>query len=396
MASQRFWVWLVFWGLLAGGLLAGGAYLRQEWHTRRIQADLQLTRNLIGQKNWPDARLLLEPRMVDANRDQAWYPEAQVLFLEILIELDPVAARTQAEAILAPDAGFGAEPVARAHAFLGRTALDAQDAEGARRHFDALLAAVGPTGPGADEARLGLARVRMATAGVSQEVRDEFQALLDAFPDSPQRPEMEFALGQCNLRLLKSPVPMEGDAIYEIQKGDTLYELARKHKVSSELLTAVNGITDARMLSIGRRIKIPNLDFSIVVDKSTNTLTLLNHGQFFARYPVRTGKLDYLTPVGEFKVINKKKDPQWSDPKTHRTYAPLEPGNELGTRWIGFQGASLGIHGTIHPESIGTYASNGCVGMLKEDIEELFDLIRVGTPIRIIGQIQAQEGSPTT
>jgi lipoprotein-anchoring transpeptidase ErfK/SrfK len=157
-------------------------------------------------------------------------------------------------------------------------------------------------------------------------------------------------------------------------------------------LLAVNGIADARMLSIGRRIKIPKVDFAIEVDKSTNSLTLFNYGEFFARYPVRTGRIDYLTPVGEFQIVSKKKDPQWTDPKTHRTYAPLHPENELGTRWLGFQGSSLGIHGTIHPESIGSYASNGCVGMLKEDVEELYDLVRIGTPIRIKGEIKNPEG----
>jgi lipoprotein-anchoring transpeptidase ErfK/SrfK len=59
---------------------------------------------------------------------------------------------------------------------------------------------------------------------------------------------------------------------------------------------------------------------------------------------------------------------------------------------MGFQGSSLGIHGTIWPDSIGSYASNGCVGMLKDDVEELYDLVRIGTPILIKGQIQDPDG----
>jgi hypothetical protein len=394
MASGRFWIGFLLWGGLLVGVIVGGAYGLHQWREARIQADLDLTRRLVAEENWDDARLVLAP-LLEADARRPWMPEAHALQLRILMRTDPAAAREFATALLAPEAPATGEARARAHAFLGRTALDAQNAAEARRHFESLLALVGPSGPGADEARLGMLRIRMATTGVSAELRQDLQALIREFPQSPWRPEMEFALGQANLSLLKSPVPLEGDQIYAIQRGDTIYDLARKHGLSPELLMTVNGIVDARMLSIGRRIKIPSVEFAIEVDKSTNTLTLFNHGEFFARYPVRTGQLDYLTPVGEFKVINKKKDPQWTDPKTHRTFPPLHPENELGTRWLGFQGASLGIHGTIHPESIGTYASNGCVGMLKEDVEELFDLVRIGTPIRIVGKIQNPDG-PTT
>lgn len=392
MASNRFWVWVVLWAVVLGALIGGGLFLRQEWRERRLQADLQLTRGLMEQKDWPTARSLIEDVLSRGEPDEPWYPEAQVLHLEILVRTDLSAAQELARTMLEPESGVQDAARARAHGLLGRAALEAEQAEAARQHFEALLALTGPTGPGADEARLGLARIRMATAGVSLEVRDELKAIHEAFPDSPLRPEIEYALGRCNLHLLKSPIPMEGDQIYSIAKGDTIYELARDNGISQELLLAVNGISDARMLSIGRRIKIPKVDFAIEVDKASNSLTLYNHGEFFARYPVRTGKIDYLTPVGEFQIINKKKDPQWTDPKTHKTYPPLHPENELGTRWLGFQGASLGIHGTIHPESIGTYASNGCVGMLKEDIEELYDLVRVGTPIRIKGEIKTAEG----
>ena len=57
---------------------------------------------------------------------------------------------------------------------------------------------------------------------------------------------------------------------------------------------------------------------------------------------------------------------------------------------MSFKDDRLGIHGTIKPETIGYYSSFGCVGMLKEDVEELFDLITVGTPIKIVGQMNPE------
>jgi lipoprotein-anchoring transpeptidase ErfK/SrfK len=55
---------------------------------------------------------------------------------------------------------------------------------------------------------------------------------------------------------------------------------------------------------------------------------------------------------------------------------------------MAFEGNMLGIHGTTKPETIGTYVSKGCVGMLTEDVEELYDLVPLHTPVKITGKMQ--------
>jgi lipoprotein-anchoring transpeptidase ErfK/SrfK len=54
----------------------------------------------------------------------------------------------------------------------------------------------------------------------------------------------------------------------------------------------------------------------------------------------------------------------------------------LGTRRLEL-GDGYGIHGTDHPESIGKAASHGCVRLRNEDIEKLYDMVPVGTPVFI-------------
>ena len=53
-----------------------------------------------------------------------------------------------------------------------------------------------------------------------------------------------------------------------------------------------------------------------------------------------------------------------------------------GYRWMEIKG-NYGIHGTNKPESIGHYVSNGCIRMLEQDVEALFDLVEIGTPVEI-------------
>ena len=54
----------------------------------------------------------------------------------------------------------------------------------------------------------------------------------------------------------------------------------------------------------------------------------------------------------------------------------------LGTRRLDL-GDGYGIHGTNDPESIGHAASHGCVRLRNEDVEKLYDMVPVGTPVYI-------------
>jgi|SRR6266542_4264928 len=54
----------------------------------------------------------------------------------------------------------------------------------------------------------------------------------------------------------------------------------------------------------------------------------------------------------------------------------------LGTRRLDL-GNGYGIHGTDAPESIGHSVSHGCVRMHNEDIERLYPMVPVGTPVFI-------------
>jgi hypothetical protein len=56
---------------------------------------------------------------------------------------------------------------------------------------------------------------------------------------------------------------------------------------------------------------------------------------------------------------------------------------------LGYKG--YGIHGTNHPESIGHAASHGCIRMRNHDVEELFELVRVGDQVELITAPTAEE-----
>ncbi|MDE5822075.1 MAG: L,D-transpeptidase [Paramuribaculum sp.] len=52
------------------------------------------------------------------------------------------------------------------------------------------------------------------------------------------------------------------------------------------------------------------------------------------------------------------------------------------------QWTSIGIHGTCFPESIGTRDSEGCIRLLNKDLIRLMSLVRVGTKVIILPDIE--------
>jgi hypothetical protein len=56
---------------------------------------------------------------------------------------------------------------------------------------------------------------------------------------------------------------------------------------------------------------------------------------------------------------------------------------DFGSRGMTLSNSLYAIHGTNQPSSIGGDISKGCIRMLKEDIEELFDMTPMGTKVTI-------------
>ena len=120
----------------------------------------------------------------------------------------------------------------------------------------------------------------------------------------------------------------------------------------------------------------------ISINLAARSLAVYEGQKRIRLYPIGPGKASTPTPVGYFKVQSKDLNPTWTDPTDPEYSIPSGESNPLGYRWMEVQG-NYGIHGTNKPESIGHYVSNGCIRMNEKDVEDVFDLVKVGTPIEI-------------
>jgi lipoprotein-anchoring transpeptidase ErfK/SrfK len=144
-------------------------------------------------------------------------------------------------------------------------------------------------------------------------------------------------------------------------------------------------------------IKAMEIQREVVVSIPDRKLALVENGEVVKIYPVAVGKASTPSPTGEFTVKNRVTNPTYY----HKGQViPSGPTNPVGTRWIGLSQKGYGIHGTNAPRSIGKAASHGCIRMAKADLQELFELLRPGDKVLIVGERDDQTaqifgGEPT-
>jgi lipoprotein-anchoring transpeptidase ErfK/SrfK len=215
----------------------------------------------------------------------------------------------------------------------------------------------------------------------------EAQSLLTKIVSSTSDPQAVRLLGEVNMQLIKSSLMMPGKEYYVIQSGDYLQKIARKYNTTVSLLKTMNGM-ESDTIRLGDRMLVFAGDFSIQVSKSRNELDLIRNGTLFKRYSVGTGKFGK-TPAVDFSIVDKIIEPPWTRPSDNKQIEYGDPENVLGSRWMAIKSADhpeltgFGIHGTWERDSIGQQSSAGCIRMLNEDVEELFDLVPRKTSVTI-------------
>lgn len=222
--------------------------------------------------------------------------------------------------------------------------------------------------------------VRLESAGQKVEAKAAYQKIVNEYSDFEQMEAIQKHLGDISLEIILSNVDTPNNTeVYDVQPGDSLGKIAKQYGTTVDLIKQSNGL-DSDVIRVGQRLRIWKGKFSIFVDKSQNILILKSGEDVVKVYNVSTG-LNNSTPVGTFKIVSKLVDPVWF--KSGAVVPPESPANVLGTRWMGFDIAGYGIHGTTEPDKIGQQVTAGCVRMRNEDVEQLYTLIPTGTDVTV-------------
>lgn len=178
-----------------------------------------------------------------------------------------------------------------------------------------------------------------------------------------------------------------------VEKGESLIGV-RKRAISEHptLRTCTGLIARANRLNSdviqpNQKLRIPTEPVSVLVDLDAHRALYFLGDELVATWEVGVGREGKETRPGEYRVGDKRKDPMWF-PRGQDPVPFGDPRNPLGSRWIELEDSNgmathLGFHGTNAPESVGRDASEGCLRMRQEDVEELFEILPVGSPVVI-------------
>lgn len=190
---------------------------------------------------------------------------------------------------------------------------------------------------------------------------------------------------------------------------DTLSDIARRYEVGYDQIRLANPGVDPWMPGAGTKVVVPS---RFVLPDAPRRGIVINVPEmrlyYYPRrkagqpahvftYPVSIGRGDWQTPLVVTKIVRKEPHPVWIPPKSIRAEHaangdPLPkvvaagPKNPLGDYALHLGIPGYLIHGTNRPYGIGMRVTHGCVRLYPRNIDALFHMVSVGTPVRIVNQ----------
>jgi len=188
---------------------------------------------------------------------------------------------------------------------------------------------------------------------------------------------------------------------------DTLVDIARRHGLGYNDVVRANPGVNVWVPGEGTEIVLPSRFVLPPGPRNGLVLNLAEYRMYYFpaaqdgkpayvyTYPMSIGRMDWETPLGNTTITAMARNPAWYPPQSVRDEHAADgdplprivkpgPDNPLGTRALRLGLPGYLIHGTNRPAGVGMRVSHGCVRMFPEDIEFLFDKIRVSTTVRII------------
>lgn len=348
-------------------------------------AELEMARELAHRPQAVGAWLVERDRGISSAR------RALVIAVSQAIEGDPAALRQ-----LAHEPGEGEEPAGTPHELslleeaLRPGTVRTRAASVARGTPLVLATYVALAAREADQA-LAEGRAQEAAAGYSDLLQAELEAPWNSDPEMLRRWSDSLAKAQRGHQWnRKGGWP---SIEVTVERGDSLISLRKRVLqqnpdllVCTGLIARVNEL-NGDTIHPGQVLRIPRERARMLVDISARWAVLFLGDQAVGAWEVGVGAPESPTPPGLYTVGDKNTEPMWFRPgKPPVPHGSAE--NPLGTRWIAWldetsRPTRLAFHGTKDPESIGTDQSQGCVRMRNRDVEELFEILPVGSKVEV-------------
>lgn len=230
-----------------------------------------------------------------------------------------------------------------------------------------------------------LAAVDLLKDGELMAARDRFYYLMEFYPESAYYHDARRIVGEINLDLLISRLPIPSKTEYVVKSGDALSTIARRNDCTIDYIMRANGRT-THLIYPGDRLTVYPLDFEVEIRLKNKTVTVKKDGKYLKEYPILDTNLPPVLKPPVTTTISERV--AWDGGRPVRFN---EKNYFSCTKWIRTSKIGLFIRaddpaadsGKEESDSRNSAATYGIM-VAKSDLEELFTILRVGSPVTLL------------
>jgi hypothetical protein len=230
-----------------------------------------------------------------------------------------------------------------------------------RRHFDAAVALI--------------------KDGELVSARDRLLYLMEYFPESATFSEARRIVGELNMDLLVSRIPLPGKAEHTVRRGEALVTISSRNKTTIDYIMRANAKT-SEFIFPDEVLTVYPLEFAVRIGLGAGTVTVLEEDKLFKEYRIvdRNLPADLRAPVSTSVSEKVAWDGNQPINFTDKNYMNC-------SKWLRTGRIGLFIrHADSAPASGDAVAGARPFGVMleKADLEELFTILRVGSKVDLV------------
>lgn len=230
--------------------------------------------------------------------------------------------------------------------------------------------------------------------GELQAAREQLYYVMQYYPDSATFDVAKRIVGEINIDLLLSEIPIDGKTEYVVKRGDSLLAIAKNSKCTIDYIIRTNRRTTTTIFPGDRLTVFPLDQFSMIIDMTNEVVRVEHDGRLFKEYAVKKMNLPSIVRAPVSTTVSDKV--AWGD----KGRLNFEQMGYLGAnKWISTNKKGLLIRASRDLVSVSAPAQKDTgvdsaaaspsgqdfgVMLDQADIEELFAYVRGGMPVRLV------------
>jgi LysM domain len=206
--------------------------------------------------------------------------------------------------------------------------------------------------------------------------RNELQYMLDIYPESPTINEAKRVLGELNMDLIFSKIPLEGKSAYQVKSGDGWSAIAKRNKTTIDYIMRANSKINT-LIYKSEDLIVYNLNCAAEINLKQSALTIREGEKFIKEYKILDQYLPNHFPSTTATTVSEKV--AYFDGRA----VDFISDDYLNSKKL-IKTGKMGLF--IREEEVIEEGATKPYGIMvtKTDMEELFTILRGGSEVRVV------------